>query len=241
MKNLHNLRTALVSLTLPLAVVASIPVLVFTWSMRRSVNFCTGFWADVTCALIGLKVSVTGKENLSSPRPAVFILNHQSNADGYLVAKLIRRDLAIMGKKEISEQVIMSRVMQLCGLILVDRQDAADAGNAMRALIDAIRTDRRSIAIFPEGTRSHSTALGQFKRGAFLIALRTRVPIVPIVIHNSIDVQRRGETVYRPAAVRVDVLAPIDTGTWRIKTLDSHIAEVRARYLQVLGQSEDRQ
>ena len=223
---------------MPLAALAAIPVLLITGSRRRAINFCTGLWADISSKLIGMKVIVSGEEHLESPRPAVFILNHQSNADGFLVAKLIRRDIAYMGKQELSQQRIRGTIMQWCGLILVDREDSGRAGNAMQALINAVRKDGLSAAVFPEGSRSHSTKLGSFKKGAFLIALRARAPIVPIVIHNSIDAQPKGEKHYRPATVRVEVLPPIDTGKWRIKALDAHMADVRALYLDVLGQSD---
>jgi putative phosphoserine phosphatase/1-acylglycerol-3-phosphate O-acyltransferase len=128
--------------------------------------------------------------------------------------------------------------MQLGGLILVDRSDPASASNSMRALIDAIRKDGRSAAIFPEGRRSHSTTVGQFKKGAFLIALRARVPIVPIVIHNSIDAQPKGERNYRPATIRVEVLPAIDTSSWKVGALDQHMADVRDLFLEALGQTD---
>lgn len=233
----YAIRSALLAIALPLAAIASLPVLLCTWSMRRAVNCYIGLWADLSCALIGIKLNVNGQEHLSSPRPAVFILNHQSNADGFLVAKLIRRDIAVLGKKEIAQASITGRLMRLGGLITVDRENTTDAASTMRALTNAIREENRSTAIFPEGTRSQTKTPGQFQRGAFLIALRAGVPIIPIVIHNSIDVQQRGEMIYRPATVRVDVLAPIDTSAWRIKALDSHIAEVRETYLRMLGLS----
>lgn len=236
---LRFIRSMLVPITMPLAIVAGIPVLLLTRSRRRTINFCTALWADMASALIGLKVRVSGEEHLGSPRPAVFILNHQSNADGFLVAKLIRRDIAYLGKKELSRQVIRSRLMRLGGLVMVDRQDSAKAGNAMQAMVSAIRKDGLSAAIFPEGRRSHSTVLRPFKKGAFLIALRARVPIVPIVIHNSIDAQPKGETLFRPATVRVEVLPPIDVSKWRLKSLDQHMADVRTMYLHALGQRDD--
>ena len=234
---MRYLRSALVPVTMPLAVIIGIPVLLFSGSRRKAINFCTGLWADMASALIGLKVDVSGGEYLRTPRPAVFILNHQSNADGFLVAKLIRRDIAYLGKAELSRQPIRSRLMQLGGLVLVDRKNTSAANRATQALIDAIRGDGRSVAIFPEGTRSHSTTLRPFKKGAFLIALRAGVPMVPIVLHNSIDAQAKGETAYRPATVRVEVLPPVDTSQWKVKTISQHMAEVRALFLEVLGQS----
>jgi putative phosphoserine phosphatase/1-acylglycerol-3-phosphate O-acyltransferase len=233
---LNFIRSSLVPLTMPLVMIAAIPILLFTGSRRKAINYCTGLWADLTSALIRMKVQVNGAEHLQHPRPAVFILNHQSNADGFLVAKLIRRDIAYLGKAELTKQPIRSRIMQFGGLILVDRNNPAAASNAMQALINAIRKEGLSAAIFPEGRRSHSTTLRQFKKGAFLIALRAKVPIVPIVIHNSIDAQPRGESIYHPATVKVDVLPPIDTSTWKVGALDQHMADVRGLFLDALGQ-----
>ena len=224
----------MVPLTMPLAVIAAIPVFLFTGSRQRAINFSTGLWADMTCALIGLKVQLSGEEHLLQPRPAVFILNHQSNADGFLVAKLIRRDIAYLGKAELKKQPVRSRLMQLGGLILVDRNDAAAASNSMQALINAIRKKGQSAAIFPEGRRSHSTALGQFKKGAFLIALRARVPIIPIVIHNSIEAQPRGESIFHPAVVTIEVLPPVATDAWKVRSLDQHMAEITGQFQDAL-------
>jgi putative phosphoserine phosphatase/1-acylglycerol-3-phosphate O-acyltransferase len=231
---LRAIRSALVPMTMPLAAVAGIPVLLVTGSRRRLINFCTGLWADLSCALIGLRVDLCGGEHLEAPRPAVFILNHQSNADGFLVAKLIRRDIAFLGKAELSRQPVRGRLMRMGGVILVDRQDAGKAGAAMQAIVKAIRRDVLSAAIFPEGSRTHSTRLGPFRKGAFLTAIRARVPIIPIVIHNSIDAQPKGEKLYRPARIRVDVLPPLDVSQWQVKRLDDHVAEVRQLYQRVL-------
>jgi putative phosphoserine phosphatase/1-acylglycerol-3-phosphate O-acyltransferase len=199
------------------------------------INFSTALWADMTCALIGLKVSVDGAEHLQSPRPAVFILNHQSNADGFLVAKLTRRDIAYMGKQELSRQFIRGRLMRWGGLILVDRENASKAGAATQAMIGAIRHEGLSAALFPEGRRTHSTELGRFRKGAFLIALKARVPIIPIVIHNSIDAQPKGQRHYTPAHVKVEVLPPIDTANWSVGSIEKRIEEVRQLYQETLS------
>jgi putative phosphoserine phosphatase/1-acylglycerol-3-phosphate O-acyltransferase len=228
-------RSMLVPLTMPLAVIVGLPLLAVTRSRRRTVNFCSALWADMTCALIGLQVDVSGAEHLESPRPAMFLLNHQSNADGSLVGKLPRRDVTYLSKKELSRQwPIRSWLMRQGGQILVDRDDPAGAGKAMQALIAAVRNDGVSAVIFPEGQRSQSTTLLPFKKGAFPSPLRAKVPVIPTVIHNSIDAQPRGEELYRPAIVRVTVLQPIDTSTWRVRSLDQHMAEVRSMYLREL-------
>ena len=60
--------------------------------------------------------------------------------------------------------------------------------------------------------------------------------MVPIVIHNSGDVQPKGDILYHPGTVQVEVLPPIDTSSWSAETIDQHVTDVRAMYLKALGQ-----
>ena len=66
--------------------------------------------------------------------------------------------------------------------------------------------------------------------------MQAGVPIVPIVIHNSLDVQPKGDFLYHPGTVQVEVLPPIDTSKWSVETIDEHVADVRQIYLEALGQ-----
>jgi putative phosphoserine phosphatase/1-acylglycerol-3-phosphate O-acyltransferase len=150
-------------------------------------------------------------------------------------AKLTRRDIAYMGKQELSRQFIRGRLMRWGGLILVDRENASKAGAATQVMIGAIRDEGLSAALFPEGRRTHSTEPGRFRKGAFLIALKARVPIIPIVIHNSIDAQPKGQRHYTPAHVKVQVFPPIDTANWSVGSIEKRIEEVRQLYLEALS------
>jgi putative phosphoserine phosphatase/1-acylglycerol-3-phosphate O-acyltransferase len=79
-----------------------------------------------------------------------------------------------------------------------------------------------------------SPRLAPFKKGAFHLAMQAGVPMVPIVIHNAGDVAPKGDFVFRPATVEVDVLPPVDTSGWRAETIDEHVAEVRRRFQETL-------
>jgi len=78
--------------------------------------------------------------------------------------------------------------------------------------------------------------LAPFKKGAFHLAMQAGVPIVPIVIHNSGDVQPKGDLLFHPGTVHVDVLPPVDTSNWSVNTIDKHVAEVQQMYLDALDQ-----
>ncbi|MEM0953211.1 MAG: HAD-IB family hydrolase [Pseudomonadota bacterium] len=218
---------------------AGLPIWAITGSKRSAQNFSYSLFADTARALIGMDLKVRGEENLWSQRPAVFIFNHQSKADLVVAASLVRRDLAGVGKKEIKRMPVIGQVLEFGGMVAIDRENARSAIEAMAPLVDAIREDGRCVLLAPEGTRTVSPRLGPFKKGAFHLAMQAGVPIVPIVIHNALDVAPKGDFVFRPATVEVDVLPPVDTSGWTARTMNQHVKDVRDLYLQVLGQSED--
>ena len=156
-----------------------------------------------------------------------------------ILAKLIRRDMGGVAKKEIRDTPVIGKLMELAGTVFIDRANAGSAIKAMAPLIDAIKIDGKSIVIAPEGTRTLSPKLGPFKKGAFHMAIQAGVPMVPIVIHNAGDVAPKNEFLMRPAKVRVDVLPAVDTSKWSVRTMNEHVAEVRGMFLEALGQAEE--
>jgi putative phosphoserine phosphatase/1-acylglycerol-3-phosphate O-acyltransferase len=218
--------------------VAGLPIYALTGSVNKTRNFSSSLFADTAAALTGIELDVEGEEHAWANRPCVFIFNHQSQADTIILPMLLRRDLAGVGKKEIADVPIIGKIMQLAGTVLIDRENSASAREAMAPLIDVMRNEGRSVCIAPEGTRSTSTNLGRFKKGAFHLAMQAGVPIVPIVIHNAIDVAPRGQYVLRPATVKVKVLPAIDTQHWSVENLDQHVHEVRDMFLVELDQMQ---
>ena len=91
-----------------------------------------------------------------------------------------------------------------------------------------------SVVIAPEGTRSLTPRLGQFKKGAFHIAMQAGAPIVPVVIRNTYEVMPRGSLLFRPGTVQVCALPAIDVTTWKVGDLDRHVAEVQALFQRTL-------
>jgi len=230
------LRSAAATASLVPTFLAGLPVYALTRSRRQSLNFSLSLFADTASALIGLDLNVKGKQHLWSHRPAVFIFNHQSKADVVVIASLLRSDMAGVGKQEIRKLPVIGRVLEFAGVVMIDRANSASAIEAMTPLVEAMRDEGKSVVLAPEGTRSVSPRLGAFKKGAFHLAMQAGVPIVPIVIRNAGDVAPKGDFVFRPATVDVEVLEPIDTRNWRASDLNTHIRDVRNRMLAVLGQ-----
>lgn len=232
------LRSIAATWSLVPAFASALPIWALTGSVREAQNFASSVFGDYAAALIGLKLHVSGEHHLWEQRPAVFVFNHQSKADVIIMAKLLRRDIAGVGKKELKQYPLIGHILEFAGIVFIDRQNSASAIEAMTPLVDAMRFDGKSVVIAPEGTRAISPRLGLFKKGAFHLAMQAGVPVVPVVIHNAIDVAPKGDFVFRSATVDVEVLPPVDTGEWKRETMDKHVAEVRGQFLHALHQRD---
>lgn len=209
-----------------------------TGSKTEGRNFVISTFSDLATALMGITVQVKGSNNLWTHRPAVVIFNHQSNVDPLVLSKLMRRDAAAVGKKELSELPIIGPIFDFLGMIPIDRSNTEAAVKTLQPLAELMHREQRSVVIAPEGTRSLSAHPGRFKKGPFRIAMQAGVPIVPVVIHNSSDAQPKGDLFARPTTIAVEVLEPIDVSDWTLDNLDEKIDGVRNLYLDILGQND---
>ncbi len=208
-----------------------------TLSWRDGINAMTSLVGDLGTTMAGIKLVVKGEENLWAQRPAVFIFNHQSQADLFIASKLLKKNIQAIAKKELLMTPV-GPLLWAAGVIFIDRGNREKAIAALEPAVEALKSGT-SIAIAPEGTRSYDYTLGRFKKGAFHMAMQAGVPIVPIVIKNAHDAMPRGTTFFRPAAIEVVVLPPISTERWDAGNLNEHVASVRSLFLQELGQGEE--
>ena len=215
-----------------------LPLFVLSRSRRDSVNFSISLFAETASALIGLDLDVQGRKHLWKKRPAIFMFNHQSNADMLIMANLVRRDIVGVGKRELKNLPVIGPLMGAAGVVFIDRSDRHAAIETMQPLVEAMRSKRKSLVIAPEGTRAPTRKLGAFKKGGFHVAIQSGVPIVPVVIHNSNDISPKGDKIFRSGTVNVNILPAIDTSDWSVNTIDAHVTAVRNLFAKTLGQPE---
>jgi putative phosphoserine phosphatase/1-acylglycerol-3-phosphate O-acyltransferase len=203
-------------------------------SKRAGVNFLTRYWPETVLALNGVKLNVTGAENVNARRPAVFLFNHRNNFDVFMVAALVRENWTAIGKMELEGNPLTGTLGKLLDVAFIDRADSAAAVAALRPVEDAARKGL-SIVVAPEGTRTDTRRVGPFKKGAFRIAMATGLPVVPIVIRNSDSIAGRNSTTINPGTVDVAVLPPVSTADWTVQDLRERIEEVRVAYVKLLA------
>ncbi len=228
------LRTLLALAAILPGLAAGIGVLVRTGNRRRAINRALDLWGRQGLAAAGVKLAVEGAEHLDQPRPAVFILNHQSGIDPILVCALLRRDIVPLAKQEIRRNPILGPAFAFAGVVFVDRGDRARAAKALAPVVERLRQGW-SVAMAPESTRSPSAEPGRFHLGAFRLAVAAGVPIVPIVIHDAGLVLPRRGLVMRAGTVHVVVHPPIATRGWDPDDLTHHAEEMRELYRRTLA------
>jgi putative phosphoserine phosphatase/1-acylglycerol-3-phosphate O-acyltransferase len=200
---------------------------------RDAVNLTMSVGSDVALSLAGVRLNVIGEENLWSQRPAVFIFNHQSFLDGFVVMKLLRENVTGVAKKEVASQPGFGQFAKLANMAFVDRGNTDRAKEALAPVVDRLR-EGYSIAISPEGTRSATPRVGPFKKGAFHMAMQGAVPIVPIVIRNAGQLLWRGSTFIRSGTIDVVVHPPISVADWSPDDLGARVAEVRELFVSTM-------
>ncbi|MCB1705528.1 MAG: HAD-IB family hydrolase [Halioglobus sp.] len=206
----------------------------FGRSPYRSANQLTRLFGDIGSAFAGLDFEIEGLANLRQQRPAVLVFNHQSLLDSMVLAHLLREDVVAMCKKEMAGTPVIGNLLRQADTIFVDRDDADQREVLQRAL--AVLKSGRSLVIAPEGSRSTLGNIQPFKHGAFFLARKAGVPIVPIVLHNVKDALPNGGLLIRPATIRVTVLPPIPSDA--IGNIRNACHELENTYAQLLGKSE---
>ncbi|WP_280402034.1 1-acylglycerol-3-phosphate O-acyltransferase [Nocardia carnea] len=183
--------------------------------------------------LCGIRLRITGAEYARSPRPAVFLFNHQSQFDVLIVPAVLGAGVTGVGKKELIRHPVFGPLMRFVGVTFIDRSDTDRAKASLAPVVHTLR-DGLSVAIAPEGTRSYSPQPGRFKKGAFHIARQAGVPVIPVVIRNAAEIGRRDSMIARPGTVDIAILPPIDITARTPAELDREVAAVRQRYLDTL-------
>ena len=203
-------------------------------SQRVGLDSTTTLLGELGLGLAGVRLRVTGEQNLWDHRPAVFLFNHQSQLDMVILCKLMREGVTAVAKKELANHPLFGLAFRAAGFAFVARDGHGDPRAALEPAVRRLR-DGISVVIAPEGTRSVTPALGQFKKGAFHLAMQAGVPVVPIVIRNSGDLMWRDAATIRPGTVDVVVRRAIDVSGWTTGDLTRRVAEVRQLYLETLA------
>ncbi len=204
---------------------------VFLLSMSASPKFvsnlCGARWSRINSFMTPMCVSVSGRGNIDPACSYVIVSNHQSHYDVFVLYGWLGVDFKWVMKKELRKVPALGVACEKLEHIYIDR---SDKGTALKSLNDAKKIIRNgtSVIFFPEGTRSRTGQMGDFKKGAFFMALDLGIPILPVTITGTKDILPPGTVNLMPGRVRMTIHKPIAVSGYTLETIGDLMAEVRS-------------
>jgi len=188
----------------------------------------------------GVSFEVEDPEQELRIRPAVFVGNHQTELDVLLLGAVFPPYTSVTSKSSLKWTPILGQFMWASKTVFIDRANSASARQTFNSAANEISGARQSVFIFAEGTRSYSLTpmLLPFKKGAFHLAIKAQVPVIPIACENyaHILVLRGGwkKWKFESGTVKVRVLRRVDTQGLDPAAVDGIAKDVRERMLSTI-------
>jgi 1-acyl-sn-glycerol-3-phosphate acyltransferase len=217
---------------LPLLVLSTcffvgIGILMIVFIDDRLANRTTGvWWARFNSLITPMLVTVTGRENMGKKQSYIVVSNHQSHYDIFVLFGWLGLDLKWVIKKELRKIPVFGYAAEKGGNILIDRANSREAYETLRGAREKISAGT-SIIILPEGTRSRTGALGEFKKGAFWMAQTMGLPILPVTIVNTGNILPPQSFDLFPGRARMIIHPPVDPAAYGPDSIDRLMADVR--------------
>jgi 1-acyl-sn-glycerol-3-phosphate acyltransferase len=165
-------------------------------------------WAGSICAASGVRVEAHGVENLPASGSYLLIANHKSHFDLLAFLKTYPSSFRVVAKRALFRIPVFGWCLSAAGMIPIDRESRTRAVASLDEVVEKVRTGM-PVLFFPEGTRSREESLLPFKKGAFAIALKTGLPIVPVSISGGLAILPKGSIAIRPGTIVIRYGAPI--------------------------------
>ncbi|HSJ06062.1 MAG TPA: lysophospholipid acyltransferase family protein [Longimicrobiales bacterium] len=193
------------------------------------------FWVGWLLRVSGVRVEARGLANIATAQAQLLLSNHVSFFDVLALSHIVPKRYRFVGKQELTRVPFWGRAWQAAGHVAIDRTDTQRAIKSLDRVAQLTREDQRSIVMFPEGTRSATGELQPFKKGPFMLALHTGVPIVPVAVTGSRSILPKGSWRVRSGRIIVRFGHPIDTTRYDAGSRDELMARVHTELAALLA------
>ena len=174
-----------------------------------------------------IQYEIDGLDNLNLDKQYIFMSNHESALDIVLGVAAIPSNIVFLAKKELFRVPVFGWAMDAAGMIKIDRQNPEIARKSVSEAVETLMHSSFSTLIYPEGTRSNGKELLPFKKGGFILAIRTQLPVVPITILGAGNVLPKGTLAIKKSHIKMIIDNPIPTLEMDINDKDQLLQNCR--------------
>lgn len=192
--------------------------------------------AKMVFVLAGVKVTVRGIDNLPTDS-CVVVANHASYIDGVLLNGYLPARFGFVIKGEMRDIPVVHFLLRRSGSKFVERTEAAGSSRDARQLVKAAQGGE-SLGFFPEGTFLLEPGVDRFRPGAFVAAIKGRMPVVPIAISGTRKMLPSGRLLPRHTELTIDILPAIAPGDADFESSRRLAEAARQRVLGALGEPD---
>ncbi|MGH2566980.1 MAG: lysophospholipid acyltransferase family protein [Bacteroidota bacterium] len=189
-----------------LAALASLPL----DRTGRSYHRVVRNWSRFVLWIFGIRIHAKGLEHLQHGTRYVYVANHASLFDIPAILVGVPDEIRIVWKRELAKVPFWGWALKYGPYISIDRDNAKEAMGSIDRAAESIRNGA-SVLVFAEGTRTRDGKLQPFKRGAFALAARSGVPILPVAVNNSFQILPKGSWRIRQADIELVLDKPIES------------------------------
>ena len=201
---------------------------------RRVHFYAAAPWAKSILWVCGVRVTLEGRERLDDRVPCIYMSNHQSYFDIFVLLGYLPLDFKFILKEELMRIPLFGSTMRRAGYIGIDRGDPRKALRSMNEAAEKVKKGA-SVLIFPEGTRSEDGALQDFKKGGFHLALKSGCDIVPLTIRNTRRIVPKGSLRIQGGHAGLCIGERLPTKDYSKKDMERLMLRVRE---EILGKME---
>jgi 1-acyl-sn-glycerol-3-phosphate acyltransferase len=234
----RTILTVVAGVTATIVAVASIAVMVVINDSSPLIEKIIRAWSRVWLAASGTKLEVDGAENIDPNRSYVVVANHLSTLDIMACLLAVPLPIRFLAKKELFRVPVLAQGMRMVGIIEVDREARGAVHSEVNRQSRELIEKGRSLIIYAEGTRPRNGVMKPFKKGAFTMAIRSGLPVLPLSIHGSYEAWPPGTPLVRGGVIRVVLDKPVETegmSTSDTGDLRDQVREVIAGRVEALG------
>jgi 1-acyl-sn-glycerol-3-phosphate acyltransferase len=199
----------------------------FDWALKtmsKTVLFCCG-----------IRVSSEGEENIDPTKQYIVMMNHVNIFDLFVAYSRYPGKGRGVEEESHFKMPLYGWLVKRIGMIPINRKSGIKAMNGLRKAADLIRKRKDfSVAILPEGTRTRSGKLGNFKKGGFLLAMEAGLEIVPMIQVGAYEIKKQPNWKIRPGKIRFIIEKPISTREYTKDNVDLLINKTRDVFLEYL-------
>jgi len=179
-------------------------------SSASDIHRVTAGWAKGCLRRAGVTLHVEGTENVPRDEAVVFVANHQGNFDIPTMMATLPVPHGYIAKIETLKIPVVRDWMRYMKCVFIDRKNIRQTAKALLEGIEILKGGH-SLVLFPEGTRSKSSTMGEFKPASFKLATKAKAPIVPVSISGTFRVMETNNSKIKPADVYVKIHPAIRT------------------------------